>query len=76
MFEPHPRVYWLVTEHFRIEASYVTYATSNFWDVVGAKSFESFTCWINRFGNAEEELGISPDLQVSNLIELVSALSS
>ncbi len=75
-FKPHPRVYRLVTEYFSVEASEVTYVTSNSWDAAGAKSFGFFTCWVNRFGDSDEEIGISPDLKVSNLRELVSALGS
>jgi len=75
-FKPHPRVYRLVTEYFSVEASEVAYVTSNSWDAAGAKSFGFFTCWVNRFGDSDEEIGISPDLKVSNLRELVSALGS
>ena len=73
-FKPHPRAYRLATEYFGVEAGEIAYVTSNAWDAAGAKSFGFFTCWVDRVGDVDEELGVVPDLKVGNLREFVSAL--
>ena len=55
--------------------SAVAFASSNFWDIAGAKSFGFWTCWVNRGKLPEEELSVMPDVTVSTLDGLVNILA-
>jgi 2-haloacid dehalogenase len=49
--------------------------SSNAWDVAGAKAFGYRACWCNRFKAEMENLGVTPDLEVSRLDEILPALA-
>ena len=74
IYETGPRLYGFVSQHLGLPDSAVAFASSNFWDVAGAKSFGFWTCWVNRGKLPEEELGVMPDVTVPTLDGLVSAL--
>lgn len=75
IYKTSPRVYGLVSQHLGVADSAVAFASSNFWDIAGAKSFGFWTCWVNRGKLPEEELGIMPDVTVTTLDGLVNILS-
>jgi 2-haloacid dehalogenase len=64
----------LVSEDLGVPDSAVAFASSNFWDVAGAKSFGFWTRWVNRGKLPEEELSVAPDVTVPTLNGLVDAL--
>jgi 2-haloacid dehalogenase len=70
IYKPSPRVYALVPQRFGVDASAVAFVSSNFWDIAGAKSFGFWTCWVNRGGAPEEELGVRPDVIVHGVDEI------
>lgn len=74
IYKTSPRVYGLVSQRLGVSGSAVAFASSNFWDVAGAKSFGFWTCWVNRGKLPEEELGVMPDVMVPTLDALVDAL--
>jgi 2-haloacid dehalogenase len=74
IYKTSPRVYGLVSQRLGVSGSAVAFASSNFWDVAGAKSFGFWTCWVNRGKLPEEELGVMPDVTVPTLDGLVDAL--
>ena len=74
IYKTSPRVYGLVSQHLGVADSAVAFVSSNFWDIAGAKSFEFWTCWVNRGKLPEEELGITPDVTVTTLDGLVNVL--
>ena len=74
IFKPSPRVYGLVSQHLGVSDSAVALASSNFWDIAGAKSFGFWTYWVNRGKLPEEELGVMPDVTVPTLGGLVNVL--
>jgi 2-haloacid dehalogenase len=43
--------------------------------VAGAKAFGYRTCWCNRLAAPMERLGVSPDLEVRTLDEILAKLS-
>ena len=49
--------------------------SSNGWDVAGAKAFGYRVCWCNRLGAPTENLGVTPDLEVPRLDEILTALA-
>lgn len=56
IYKPSPRVYGLVSLHLGVADNAVALASSNFWDIAGAKTFGFWTCWVNRGKLPEEEL--------------------
>jgi 2-haloacid dehalogenase len=74
IYKTSPRVYGVVSQHLGVVDSQVAFASSNFWDIAGAKSFGFWTCWVNRSKLPEEELGVMPDVTVTTLDGLVNVL--
>jgi 2-haloacid dehalogenase len=74
VYKTSPRVYGLVSRHLGVPNSAVAFASSNFWDIAGAKSFGFWTCWVNRGKLPEEELSVKPDVTVPALNGLVEVL--
>src|SRR5712692_9273458 len=69
-YKPSPAVYELATRAFELPAADILFVSSNGWDVAGAKAFGYRTCWCNRLGAPRENLGITPDLEVTRLDEI------
>ena len=74
-FKPNPAAYSLICSKLSISASNVRFVSSNYWDIVGAKSFGFSTTWVNRTGAPSEAYGIRPDLVVSDLGRLRDSAS-
>lgn len=74
VYKPHPAVYQLVLDELGVAKEEVAFVTSNFFDVAGAKAFGFIVYWINRTQMLPDELGLSPDVVLSQLAELPEAL--
>lgn len=59
-YKSDPRVYELVTTHFRVYPEAVSFQSSNRWDVAGATTHGFRTVWINRTGAPDEYLDLPP----------------
>jgi 2-haloacid dehalogenase len=75
VFKPNPRVYQLACDRFGLMTNETGFVSSNSWDVIGAKTFGFWTCWVNRQHAPLDELGVEPDLVVPSLHELAQAIS-
>jgi 2-haloacid dehalogenase len=73
-YKPSPAVYELGTRAFGLPAADILFVSSNGWDVAGAKAFGYRTCWCNRLGAPTENLGVTPDLEVQRLDEILTRL--
>jgi 2-haloacid dehalogenase len=73
-YKPSPAVYDLGTRAFGLPAGDILFVSSNAWDVAGAKAFGYRTCWCNRLAAPMDRLGVSPDLEVSRLDEILPKL--
>jgi 2-haloacid dehalogenase len=73
-YKPSPAVYELGTQVFGLPAGEILFVSSNAWDVSGAKAFGYRCCWCNRLGAPMERLGVSPDLEVRGLDEILMKL--
>ena len=73
-FKPHPAVYALGPARLGLPRGAIAFASSNAWDVAGAKAFGFQVVWVNRQQAPLDELGVTPDLEVRNLGELAQAL--
>jgi len=74
IYKPSPRVYQLASHQTGVNKSAIGFVSSNSWDIIGAKAFGFWTCWVNRFGAPADELGFTPDVTASNLTNLVDTL--
>ena len=74
-YKPSPAVYELGTRAFGLPAGDILFVSSNGWDVAGAKAFGYRVCWCNRLGAPRENLGVTPDLEVSRLDEILARLA-
>lgn len=72
IYKPSPRAYGLASQHLRVPSSEIAFVSSNFWDIAGARSFEFWTCWVNRGKLPQDELGANPDAIVEGLEGLVT----
>ena len=73
-YKPSPAVYELATRAFELPAADILFVSSNGWDVAGAKAFGYRACWCNRLGAPRENLGVTPDLEVACLDEILALL--
>ena len=73
-FKPHPAVYALGAARLGLPRGAIAFASSNAWDVAGAKAFGFQVVWVNRQQAPLDEVGVTPDLEVRNLGELAQAL--
>ncbi len=73
IFKTAPQTYALVTQAYGVDATAVSFQSSNRWDIAGATAF-GFTCrWINRSGQPEEYADLAPVETLSSLSGLVAA---
>jgi len=73
-YKPSRTVYELGMRAFGLPAGDILFVSSNGWDVAGAKAFGYRACWCNRLGAPMENLGVTPDLEVRRLDEIVTRL--
>jgi 2-haloacid dehalogenase len=69
-YKPSPEVYALGPRVIGVPAAELLFVSSNAWDVAGAKAFGYRVAWCNRSGAPTEELGVGPDIVITNLDEL------
>jgi 2-haloacid dehalogenase len=70
IFKPSPAVYALGPKVMGIPAEDSLFVSSNAWDVAGAKAFGYQVAWCNRTHAPAEELGFTPDYEVTRLDQL------
>jgi len=74
IYKPSPHVYQLACKKLRLAKTAIGFVSSNCWDVVGAKSFGFWTCWVNRSKAPVGELGFTPDVTVNSLTDVVELM--
>ncbi len=73
VYKPDPRVYELVPRALGLSKAAIVFASSNSFDVMGAKAYGFQVAWINRTSARADELGLAPDVVLSRLDELPGA---
>jgi len=76
IYKSSPRAYGLVSQHLSVPDSTVAFASSNFWDIAGARSFGFWSCWVNRAKLPADELGVTPHFTVATLEGLADVLGT
>ena len=74
IYKPSPRVYELGPRAFGMASGEMLFVSSNAWDVAGAKAFGYRTCWCNRAKAPMDALGVTPDLEVERLDQILERL--
>lgn len=74
-YKTDPRVYQLAVDHVAVSAERILFVSANQWDAVGGSWFGFATVWVNRSGEAPEELGIRPTFEVTDLRDIVTLTS-
>ena len=66
-YKPDWIVYELARKYFDFQPKNILFVSSNSWDVVGGGRFGFRTAWCNRSNSFFDELGYSPDWEISEL---------
>jgi 2-haloacid dehalogenase len=74
IYKPDPRVYQLAVDRLQVGAGEISFQSSNSWDAVGAATFGFNVAWVNRFGQRRERLTADPQVEISDLNELLGVL--
>ena len=74
IYKPHPKVYDLPIEKYKIKKNEVVFLSANTWDVSGAGNYGYQSIWVNRNNNIFDNLDYKPNNQIKNLIELLNLI--
>ena len=74
IYKPHPKVYDLPIEKYKIKKNEVAFLSANTWDVSGAGNYGYQSIWVNRNNNIFDNLDYKPDNQIKNLSELINLI--
>jgi 2-haloacid dehalogenase len=74
IYKPNPEVYKLAPNAFGLEPAQIAFVSANGWDCAGAAAFGFRVINVNRFNQADELLGASPEARVPSLTEAADAL--
>ncbi|MGC8485237.1 MAG: haloacid dehalogenase type II [Candidatus Baltobacteraceae bacterium] len=70
VYKTHPFVYQLAVDRLGIEASAISFQSSNAWDAYAASAFGMRAIWCNRKAQRPERLPGQPDREITSLAEL------
>lgn len=70
-FKPHPSVYQIAVNALDLEKEKIGFISTNTWDIAGATAFGFKAIHLNRFGSAQDELGLKKAPQISSLAQLL-----
>ena len=74
IYKPHPKVYELPIEKYKIKKNEVVFLSANTWDVSGAGNYGYQSIWVNRNNNIFDNLDYKPNNQIKNLSELINLI--
>jgi 2-haloacid dehalogenase len=72
VFKPDPSVYDLAEDRMGIPRERILFVSSNAWDASAARNFGFPVCWINRQGQAFDQLDAAPTHTTRNLAEMAA----
>ena len=75
IYKPHPAVYQMACDRFKLPAERIAFVSSNGWDVAGASTFGFRTVWLNRVGNPRERLPGTPIAEIQGLDTLPEVIA-
>ena len=74
IYKPHPKVYDLPIEKYKIKKNEVVFLSANTWDVSGAGNYGYQSIWVNRNNNIFDNLDYKPNNKIKNLSELINLI--
>ncbi len=74
IYKPHPKVYDLPIEKYKIKKNEVVFLSANTWDVSGAGNYGYQSIWVNRNNNIFDNLDYKPNNQIKSLSELINLI--
>ena len=74
IYKPHPKVYDLPIQKYKIKKNEVVFLSANTWDVSGAGNYGYQSIWVNRNNNIFDNLDYKPNNQIKNLSELINLI--
>lgn len=69
-YKPHPQVYEWAAKRMGLAPESLGLVSANAWDVMGAQASGLWACWVNRAAAPWDELGFTPDAEVSQMTDL------
>lgn len=76
IYKPGHAAYELGVKEIGVQADEVAFVSGNSFDVIGASNYGYPTVWVRRYGQALDDLGLEPDLQVKDLNEMADRLGA
>ena len=76
VYKPGHAAYELGVKEIGVGADEVAFVSGNSFDVIGAANYGYSTVWVRRYGQALDDLGLEPDLIVSDLSEMADRLGA
>ena len=76
LYKPQRAIYLKAIEVMGLERAEVIYVTSNQFDVFGAKGVGFRTAWVDRWNEAPEPYGYTPDWRVKDFVQLAKVLET
>jgi len=74
IYKPHPSVYQLAVDDFKMPANQIAFQSSNGWDAYAAGAFGLAAVWVNRFSQSPELIPKTPLAEISSLADLPKLL--
>ncbi len=76
VYKPGKAAYALGVSEIGVTAHEVAFVSGNSFDVIGAGNFGYPTIWVRRYAQALDDLGLTPDLVVTNLNQMADQLAA
>ncbi len=70
IYKPHPSVYRIAVDRFKLPPARICFVSANAWDAQGAKAFGFRVVWCNRLRQPAERIPERPDHEIDSLAAL------
>ena len=71
IYKPHPKVYDIPVNKYKVSKGEITFLSANTWDVSGAGNYGYNSIWVNRNNSVFDKLDYKPKNEVKNLKQLL-----
>ena len=71
IYKPHPSVYDIPVNKYKVSKGEITFLSANTWDVSGAGNYGYNSIWVNRNNSIFDKLDYKPKNEVKNLKQLL-----
>jgi 2-haloacid dehalogenase len=76
LYKPGKAAYELGAQEIGVNTEEVAFVSGNSFDVIGACNYGYPTVWVRRYGQPLDDLGLTPDMEVTDLLEMAGALGA